>query len=835
VIAAGLISCSFSTHVAMAREPDGHGLARAMDPSTLAPVGRLVGSARSDDGVSVPTAHAIPAMRISAYRLAAAITGAGKPSVRRAAVREALSLGGIAITRDLTRNIVAGAAPTAPERVMAFQVPNMAAELGRGGDGGGVTLVQLERGLRDLGVPLRPGPPGSTLREFFQVWIRGARTAPGDPQSFTPLLISELMLRKSPRVDLAAGAFNPGRVRFSALELDLFIAAFFRGLPSPVAQVSRGRGVPLLPRAIASSETATPCSDALEALDKPLGWGPQAVGGKSGWDELIRDEGKKLLRQAMSAVSAAGGGTFTEEQFDQFMLGVSVLSEVINTQALYANLEIKVVPQYDALHAPLERPNVRSASVIHFVPLVQIDEAQWDAYQKELESSSPAVQNLVGSLRDCLRQVGVPAFLDLEEIAKRIPEFYVKWRLEAVDRVARIDEQASNFSSFHTHKLALASPTAALAKNSPGGLAVDVLPVRETKAVHEHGCLVEDPVTARAELDLNVPPELRTFKRVMTGQLQNLPDSVVELTFGMFRAAKFVPAHASTIVQHHDIGHESGSMAPQAAGWGVAASLQCQTRRVPVVEADVTITSQLDLSWNQPLYRGHGTYTGSAWTTAPVRVLIYHDAYSGNEAGTRGGWWFVDPKDIRKGADLHQTQDLAIRERPNNSPTDCNTSIQRRSGGSAVLAAYDSKRLWIGDSGWADFRRLRCASGEIPESFGALDASTVDGAMKSQRQVPVPFPSFDALRAGGADLEDLREGTVHTAIYGTVHVSEQEIVTIVPVCSYLLGPGPQEGRPARLCGPEAPVRSAARRGAPRRAVAQRRGRRGVASRGRLTG
>jgi hypothetical protein len=724
---------------------------------------------------------------VAASRIATILEGRGKLSVRRRAVRNALSLGGVGVTRNLTQNIIEGAPPAAPQRVMEFQVVNMTAELSRRGDGGMVTLVQLERSLRDLGVPLRPGRPGLALRRFFQVWIRGAQADPTDPESFTPLLLRELALRKNPRIDLAATSFDPKRVRLGALELDLVVAAFFRGAPATVIKPSSS------PRSLAAaSEESGPCSSVLEELDKPLGWAPAVAGGAvSSWDEFIKDETKKVIRDAMNAASN-GKIQVSEEQFDQFMLGVNVLAEVINTQALYANLEIEVIPQYEEIHAPIERPNTANAAITHFAARVGIDQDVWSAYQEEMERSSPAVVKLVEALRDCLRSVGVPAFFDLEEVAGQINKFHVKWRLEALNRVARINPQASHFSSRDSHSLELVNPSQALTKGSQAGLAVDILPVRESKLDHAQGCLVPDSVTARAELNLNVPPKAETVKRVIgPSSLEKLPTSVIDLVFGMFRAIKFIPASGTTIVVHHEgaAGLRTSSTLAGLQSLEQRGGLQCKQPGREVIEADITITTQMALSWHDGSRSGTFSISGS---TNNVRVALLHDDYAGNGARTRGAWEFLDPAQwgrtesqvgqlIRGGApDFRQNLTEEVHEV--DSDIHCDVSVRRQSYNVSIFA-YDSKHVYIDNPGAHSDVALRCPNGDIPSSEAALEASVTDDRRKGPESVPIVVPMVDILKVSGAILDSTR---ISTRRYLGVVMTERNTVTVAPVCSYFL-------------------------------------------------
>jgi hypothetical protein len=108
------------------------------------------------------------------------------------------------------------------------------------------SIAQLASMLRASGARLGVrGKPGRQLQQLLAAGIRAARRHPRRVASFTPLFLAELARRRQPSLDLGRRRVDPVRIRWTALELELFIAWLGRGArPARPATAAQEPGSP---------------------------------------------------------------------------------------------------------------------------------------------------------------------------------------------------------------------------------------------------------------------------------------------------------------------------------------------------------------------------------------------------------------------------------------------------------------------------------------------------------------------------------------------------------------------------------------------------------------
>jgi len=154
------------------------------------------------------------------------------------ATQEALARGGVATIGYDDRPYMAAVAPAATMTVMVPETARLAIEARNRANEGMLTAAEFGQMLKDFGWRFPDGSdPGQRVMALLQGWVSEAQKAPSDPLSFTPLFLQAMAARQDPPVDLAAGTAAPGLLRLTALEIELFGAAFDRGLTSlPIGQ-----------------------------------------------------------------------------------------------------------------------------------------------------------------------------------------------------------------------------------------------------------------------------------------------------------------------------------------------------------------------------------------------------------------------------------------------------------------------------------------------------------------------------------------------------------------------------------------------------------------------
>ena len=178
----------------------------------------------------VKAATGRPRVTHSASEVAKNIVAAPDLASAVAATEVALAQGGLAV-RDFQSAVPLKPAvePAAAGFVHPVEVVRMAQDARERAVSGRLTLAELGQLLSEAGWPFKQdSSPGEQLRALLASWVALAQKNPNSPHSFTPLFVAEMAKYQKPSIDIAAGEYSPDELRLSFLELQLFVAAFFR-------------------------------------------------------------------------------------------------------------------------------------------------------------------------------------------------------------------------------------------------------------------------------------------------------------------------------------------------------------------------------------------------------------------------------------------------------------------------------------------------------------------------------------------------------------------------------------------------------------------------------
>jgi hypothetical protein len=551
----------------------------------------------------------------AAGRVAEQITTATSPTAAGSAAAMALRRGGVGILHKGRSRKPRG--PDSGLRVLRAQTLIFAHQARPDAAGAQITVGRLGRILRDMRAPVRAGRAG--IAAVLRNWVSGAAADPSDPHSFAPLFVAEIVKRRQPGVNLAADEWDPRDVRLSGLEIELFAAALTQGLPS--ASRSR-RSARVGRRRARAAKTTTPCSDAIKAFDvAELGPFGSEITGLPSLGEEVKKYGGAQFRKALET---AYGREISKQQYGRLMQALGVLAEIVNTQSLYQSLSVRVFPQDGALfHRPRQDQELR-----HFKVVVGIDEELWRAYHANLARAPKPLRDTLDVIRDCLRAGGIPKFEDLDELAGQVEKFVVRWHpLGAPSWLARINVGKSfgpdDFPGALRQRLRRIND-----HESGADLAIDVLPVRESDAIHASGCAVGVDVTATAEVNLSRPPKPSVFTNVLDpsgGGLAKLPKSVISLAIELYRGLDTPSATGTLSVFWHTSDAQPHARAAEQA-------TSCR----PALALDADITHEIP----EP-FPGAGGYhvrvhdlrlatddAGVLNGTQPLEVVSYHQSAS---------------------------------------------------------------------------------------------------------------------------------------------------------------------------------------------------------------
>ncbi|WP_448873409.1 hypothetical protein [Desulfobulbus propionicus] len=234
-------------------------------------------------GTSEVLSTAVPKINIdytesssaAAERLATSLTSATTADAIRPAAYEALARSGIAVKSS--SEVIAATGPRIIKRwLMPTQADNLALDFL---EHQGWTLSELTRAVAEY--PNGPGPAllkrPETLGILLREWVAMAKQSPADPEAFAPLLLARIAQIRGGGSDFTQGPIIPEQIELSYLELMLFTAGAYKGLPPQQTPVRLSRAASLLECATSWS-TSLLVPSAHAAGNNPCTWVKDNVG-----------------------------------------------------------------------------------------------------------------------------------------------------------------------------------------------------------------------------------------------------------------------------------------------------------------------------------------------------------------------------------------------------------------------------------------------------------------------------------------------------------------------------------------------------------------------------
>lgn len=405
-------------------------------------------------------------------------------------------------------------------------------------------LAQEERDYLREQVMSRIGPDhvqGERLMAMLGDWVRAAAADPDDPESFTPLFLAEMARLQDAPVDLLGSRYaRPGRgegpevdlrgapraqqLRWTLLELELFVAAFDRGAGDARRQASLGARFAdaLLPTAHASS----PCDDFKQWLDDRT----SGFGGDAASTAAALGTGKAMDAAAGAAMEAA-----TKEAFGKAMSALGMVAKLSKLAAFYRDEQATVTPEPVSVHKP-----TGDLKLVWFTARAGISKEDWDEYKEAMGEAS----KIDRSARDCMDMMGLPRFADAVDVANEAENWFIEWRISdgGGDHVY-YNLKASDFDlpGRLAMRMKRESETTAVAR-----LGVDIRPERE-----HSGKVVRAYATAEARVDAAGMPSPFSMIAGIFGGPAGMADAILELLTGWYQAMNMPKAYGTMEIEYH--------------------------------------------------------------------------------------------------------------------------------------------------------------------------------------------------------------------------------------------------------------------------------------------
>jgi hypothetical protein len=433
------------------------------------------------------------------------------------ATRDVLAEGGVSVS-SVAGVIRAGKAPVA--WVTAYEHDVFVYAL-HGRHPGRATLTSLEelgRMLGDFGWPAGNAPPSKQLGTFLAEWTRAALAAPDDPTSFAPLFIAATAQRQSPPINVLEAAEHPEAVRLSALEVELFFAAFDRMVPqTPAANPVKG---------------PTPACTAMRSYFGALGevgaTGAAALQGK-------------VVGDALQATADKHGWVSNAKSLEALTAVIGIAQKVTKLALLYLNgyVEVDLDPGDPRnVHKALESEPTKQA---HFKARVGMASSEYQAYQQSLAGIDAATQ---ATVRDCMQTLGLPTIPSPVDLLAEIDSWRVAWFITQGAGTHGLFAKGSTFdyAGRLENQVTRDSPT-------EGSTPVVVDLTNELRPAHE-GPLRRGDLTVRAELKTGQPPSLGTLANACSGWFA-MADAVAELAAGWIQNFFTMKSYVTLNVEEH--------------------------------------------------------------------------------------------------------------------------------------------------------------------------------------------------------------------------------------------------------------------------------------------
>ena len=459
--------------------------------------------------------------------------------VKAATLNEAVRATHEAVTRSgLTISDFKGAPPVparsaSPFFVLPPEAVLMAHEARHHASTSRLTLAQFGAMLADFGWPFQGREmPGVQLMQVIAEWVRGARRAPDDSLSFTPLFLADMGRRQNPQVDLASDSTDPHAVRLGLLEMQLISAALTRGAGQPV-RTGRRDGLPVLNASYRPRMAGAPCDDTKKWAGETVAGGLTIAFGGWGVGEALEE----ALQRA--GISEANAGTVTKA-VDAVAAGM----KIVKLGALYGSVTFKVDHSYDE---PVHRPGPGQQKFATVKATAGIDPAEFKEYQESLKSGE-----LSTGLRDCLEVLGLPTWSDISDAAADVDYWRVKWMLGdgAPKHAMHTDNPRQNQWLAAGHRIM------AMKRSGPNSSEATYNFMLTPELTPDHpGSRLQGEVEVIAELNMSRPPGVGTITDAMLGAM-GLVKALADVGVGWFQEMVTPESYLMVPVEYHQRGVE---------------------------------------------------------------------------------------------------------------------------------------------------------------------------------------------------------------------------------------------------------------------------------------
>ena len=533
-------------------------------------------------------------------KLAKQITTAPDLKSAVGATQKALVAGGVGVVSN--GKVVKRAKRPAPIAASGMEVLNLGVEAWHKKTGGRMTLRDLAADLRKARFPFKkPRKAATALRKFLKVWVRSAQRHKGDPSSFNARFLAAMAKRQGRPVNLAKGNYDPKFLRFTQLEVELFVAGLERGPKRLWKGSKRGRNS-------ASASDDSPCSDyrkfqkeqlkelfgekVANDLDAVLDYGFGMIGG-----EISGPVMENAVAQAIEGgILAYRGPTrpgqrakgLSSKLAKRAMTALNLLQKIQKLATLYGSVEILVVPQAPVVHQDHNGNKVP----VWFAAAAGLNGEGQQQYEELLKARAQE-SGAYKSLKDCLKLLGLPSLTDANDIADELEKWRVHWSFYYLNShaEANVKNNVWDGGKQFTHKLTKVSDT--YAKTRPAY--VNIRPEGPNDRAGCQEVIRRTYVTAEAELDMSKPPDLGTVIDVISG---NVAGVAIQAAEQMFLQSVTPSGETTMIIEYHvpdkQTARASQVCRPSPKSWSGTASGSMTDGNGRVQTWSVSLTMPLD-------------------------------------------------------------------------------------------------------------------------------------------------------------------------------------------------------------------------------------------------
>jgi Tol biopolymer transport system component len=464
------------------------------------------------------------------------------------ATKVLLTTAGVGVAED-------SAGPSAEEprggvRVGPMQLVNLARDGRVRAWAGRITLGEVAFEISAAGVPVKKADGGRDLARFLRSAVEVASTEPSAAHSAAPLLLAALAQCQKPAIDLTAG-YVPDDYRLTALDLTLLGAVFAQiapgirgGQPVPTAAADNGSADTAsesfsATMASAEATAASPCGAVRDTLERLLPLAGQLWGYAAG--QAAQDAAQKYVDSAASYLDAGDAGL--GEKYSSLLSWTGLLLKMQTLALLYDTATARVEELADD---PVHKPTpVDPRQLVGFEVIAGVPDEEWEAYQAE------SFRKDVDAFRECASIVGFPVPTNLGDLGAAVSGWHVKWQMiEGAEHAFW-----SSANDLDKYDLPGQVETKLRPRNDHSGSHLIAAELKDEAVIAHPGDLQEAPVTVKAEVRTDTPPNLGTFLGALPAgaaiNVLGVATAVGDLAVGLFQHLVTMDAYETVRAEFH--------------------------------------------------------------------------------------------------------------------------------------------------------------------------------------------------------------------------------------------------------------------------------------------